>query len=129
MSASESGTPKSPGRLATAGEERIHDNGGELRAAMLPHLLERFLEVEGTLVRALDGHRVPRVRKPDDRGKERYVLAGEPLGIARAVPALVVVAENGDALSQAELGDDARSFARVALHELVLVLGELAGLD
>ena len=74
------------------------------------------------------GHRLEGVGDKDDARLERDLLAGEAVGIAAAVEALVVVAH--PARLELHVGglDDVVAQQRVALHVLVLVVGELGGL-
>src|SRR3954469_3831967 len=71
--------------------ESAHDGRVELRVRALLELQERLLLGEPAAVRALGGHRVVRVGDADDASAERDLLAGQPVRIAGAVPALVVV--------------------------------------
>src|SRR2546423_5930555 len=111
-------------------EERVDDLRRELGPAPVVNLRERFLRQQRAVVRPVGGHRVPGVREPDDRGLEGNVLAREPVRIAGAVPALVVVADDRDGFAEtAELADDPRALGGVRLHLRVLPVVELARLD
>src|ERR671931_773316 len=102
-------------------EERVDDVGRELRPASAPNLLGRLVPAERALVGPIGRHRVPRVGEPDDVRLERHRLAGEPVGIAAAVPALVVMVDERHARAQpAELADDRGAVGRVALDRLEL---------
>ena len=74
-----------------AGEERGDDLGVELRAGAALDLRDRFLERERRAVEAVGRHRVEGVGDEDDARAERDLLAGEAVGVALAVPALVMV--------------------------------------
>jgi len=111
-------------------EERVHDMWGELRPAAIAHLLRRLLARQRAVVRAVCRHRVPRVGETHDARLDGNVVAGEPIGIALAVPALVVVADERYRLAQAaELADDVGAVGGMPLDHLVLVLRQPAGLQ
>ena len=69
----------------------------ELGARGVAKLCERLVERPGGAVDAGREHRVERVGDVDDAGAKRDLLALEPVRIARAVEALVVVADRGTA--------------------------------
>jgi hypothetical protein len=73
------------------GEEGIHHLRPELCAAAPANLLERVRERQRARIRPLRRHRVPRIGKTHDRRLERDLLGHEPVGVAKAVPALVMV--------------------------------------
>ena len=52
--------------------------------------------VQWEAIGALPGHRLDRVGDGDDPGQQRYLVGGEPVGVARPVPALVMVADDRD---------------------------------
>ena len=117
------------GRPAERAEERVDDLGRELGAPAVANLGGGLGDRQRALIRPLGRHRVPGVGEPRDRRLERDAVAGEARGIAGAVPALVVVADDRHGAVQApELADDPRALVRMALHELVLLVGETAGL-
>ena len=110
--------------------EHVRDVGVELRAGVAADLLERDVGGQRGAVRARRGHRVEGVAAADDARLDRDLLALQPVGVARAVPALVrgahdaadLVEEPADAL-QHPLALD-----RVRLHHLALVGAQRAGL-
>src|SRR5206468_1776585 len=75
-------------------------------------------------------HRVERVGDVDDAGAERDLLALEPVGVASAVEALVMVPDRGyRVVQEAEAVDDAGALVRVPLHQRPFVLGEARRLE
>ena len=83
----------------------------------------------GAAVAAVAGHRVPGVAGEDDARAERDGLAGQAVGVAAAVPALVAGAHDAPHGAQ-RLGraDDALADDRVLADEAPLGLVERAGL-
>ena len=73
---------------------------------------------QGAAVAAIAGHRVPRVADEDDARAQRDVLAGQAVGVAAAVPALVAGAHDAAHGAQ-RLGraDDALADDRVLADE------------
>ena len=66
----------------------------------------------------------------DDPGAERDLLPGQPVGIPRAVEALVVVADRRHRVAEEpEPVDDARALLGVALHQRPLLGRERGGLQ
>src|SRR5262245_61184370 len=89
--------------------EGAHERGVELRARAALDLAGRLLEAARWLVAGEARHRVEGVGERDDARLERDRVAGEALGIARAVPPLVVVVDgrsdlrpDADAVEHAE---------------------------
>src|SRR5439155_9549710 len=80
-------------------EERIDDRRCELRPAVLPELGLGLAWSERTVVGAVGRHRVPRVGQTDDRSAERNRAAPQAVRIPIAVPALVVVADQGHSVA------------------------------
>src|SRR5919109_163366 len=110
-------------------EEGVDDVRRELGAAAAPDLVGRLFPAERSLVGAVCRHRVPGVREADDVCLLRDRVAAEPVGIAAAVPALVVVADERDRRAEAaELADDRRAVDRVPLDRLELLRGQSRGL-
>ena len=79
-------------------------------------------------VGAVGGHRLERVGGEDDPRLEGDGVAGEAVRVAAAVEALVVVAHPVRLERHVGGLDDVEPEQRVALHHLVLVVGEPAGL-
>ena len=71
------------------GEEGVDDSGRELGAGVAAQLGKRVGLRHRGLVAAIAGHRRVRVADEHDLGAERDLVAGELVGIAGAVPALV----------------------------------------
>src|SRR3954453_23156285 len=95
-------------RLALA-VERADEHLGhlrvELRAGVLAELADRLAVVHRLSVGAVGDHRVVGVAGQDDAGADRDLLALEPIGVAAAVEALVLAAD--DARDPAEPRDRA----------------------
>ena len=91
-------------------------------------------DVEGPLVRsrlavgASGSDRVERVGDRDDARADRNVGAGEAVGIAGPVDALVVAANDHGQLRVAQRRDHRRAVTGMALDQGELLLGEPAGL-
>jgi hypothetical protein len=76
-------------------------------------------------VGAVGGHRVVGVADEDDPRAERNLFAGEALGIAAPVEALVLVAhERQDVAQELDRGQDALAHDGVALDDGPLLVGE-----
>src|SRR5205809_161966 len=96
-----------------------HAARAELAGGRAPQLVQRLGGGPGGSVDARGQHRVERVGDVDDPGAERDVLAGQPVGVARTVPALVVVADGRHSVVQeAEPVDNARALVGVTLHQV-----------
>ena len=65
-----------------------------LLAALGTDLRHRVLRGPAFAVRPLVDHRVERIDQPDDAGPDRDLGTLQPVGVARAVPALVMVAHD-----------------------------------
>ena len=93
------------------------------RRRRIGHRLERR---PPRLIAAVAGDRVVGVGDGDDARAERDVVALEPVGVARAVVALVVVAHHrADPRQQLDVGDDAVADGRMAAHDAHLGVVEL----
>src|SRR3954471_6822464 len=102
--------------------ESGHATWAELSAGRGPKLLERLCGGPRSPVDPGREHRVEGIRDVDDARTERDLLPGQPVGIAGAVEALMVVPDGGDRVVQeAEPVDDAGPLLCVALHERPLV--------
>ena len=81
-------------------------------------------------VGAVGRQRVERVGDREHARGERDVLAGQPVGVAVAVPALVVVAHDELGLAEeVDVAQDLPADDRVALHQRALGLVERLGLE
>ena len=89
---------------------------------------DRLVVGEPAAVDTVRGHRVVRVGDEDDPGAERDVVPADPIRIAGAVPALVVVQHPVGDRVDAEALEHAEADLRVALEHEPLGLGERAGL-
>jgi len=107
----------------------LRDLRVELRARRLLELGERLLDLHAAAVEARRGHGLEGVRDAEHAAGERDVLAGELLGIAAAVPALVQVEHPVGDLRHARALDDVAAERGVALHLEELVVGEPGGLE
>ena len=84
---------------------------------------------EAATVGAVARHRVVRVADEDDPRLERDLLAGEPVRIAGAVPALVAVAhDRADLLEPVDRSDDPLAELGMGLDDQPLRLGQATGL-
>ena len=101
----------------------------ELRAGMALDLDARLLGRQRTAVGAIGRHRVPGVADEADPARERDRLAGEAVGIAAAVPALVLGAHGGgEVRERADRADDLGADRRVLAHDVPLGTAQPAGL-
>ncbi len=110
-------------------DERIHDDRVELAAGAALQLGQRVVERERAPVGPRAGHRLQRVAGGDDPRAERDLVAGEAVGVALAVPALVAGAhERRDGLQRRRRADDALPDDGVLLDDRPLVVVQRAGL-
>src|SRR5918992_3568579 len=117
------------GLSADHGQQRLHDPWVELGAGHAAQLRPGLVLREGGPVRPRRGHRLVGVTGEDDAGARRYLLAGQPVGIARAVPALVGAAHDRQHVREKlHRRQDLLPDHRVALHDLALLGGERPGL-
>ena len=80
-------------------------------------------------VRAIGGQRVEAVDDGEDARAQGNLFALEAVGIAGAVPVLVVMPDDrGDGIGKLDRRQDLRADGRVALHGLELAGGQPAGL-
>ena len=103
--------------------EGLHDDGVELPARLGHDLVARDVPVERAAVRAVARHRVERIRHREHACAERRLVGAEPVGVAAAVPALVMGAHNVEALAlqERDLGEHLLAEERVLLHARALV--------
>ena len=117
----------SPAR-ASPRHEGLDDGRVELRARAAAELGERELLPGRLAVGPVGGHRLEGVGDEDDRATRAGSVAGQAVGVAAAVEALVVVAHPARLDSHVGGLDDVVAEQRVALHLLVLGVGELGRL-
>src|SRR5579883_1522422 len=95
------------------------ESGIELPAALLLDLGEGGGRLQAIAIGTVGGHGIVGVGQGHDAGQRRNGLATKSVGIAFAVPTLVVRADDGDDRSQVWYGgNDLRTLDRVALHDL-----------
>src|SRR5206468_867396 len=70
-------------------QRRIVETRVEVRTRAAPELVDRLLFGAGGPVRAVARNGRERVAHRDDAGRQRNRLAGQPVGVAATVPALV----------------------------------------
>src|SRR5690606_36914315 len=100
----------------------------ELRARTRTQELARLVAGYRSAVGPLAAQRIECVSDRDDPCCYRYIVSREPLGIAVAVPALMVISNGGhDGIWKAGLVQDRRSDGRVDLHFLHLGGRQLGG--
>src|SRR5207248_297129 len=93
----------------------------ELAAGALREPAHGLAVAEAVPIRPVGRHRVVRIANEDDPRLERDVLAGEAVGVARAVPTLVAVADDRpDGLQPVDRSDDPLAELRVRLDDLPL---------
>jgi hypothetical protein len=115
--------------LGDAVEQRLDDARVELGARAAAQLGLGRRVAEPLAVRPVGDERVVRVAGQDDARGERDVLAGEPVRVAAAVPALVLVADRRGHVAQAgQRSQDPLADDRVLAHEHPLVGGQRTGL-
>src|SRR4051794_4143608 len=106
-------------------EERRRDSLVELPPDGGADLLTRLVRGERAAVGAIGGHRVVGVADQDHARAERDRVAGEPVGVAAAVPVLVAVADEREHLGEeVDLGEDLGAHLDVALDLALLRLRE-----
>ena len=110
-------------------KQRADDGRVELRAGVARKLQAGVLDVHRLAVRAVAGHRVEGVADQHDAAGQRDLAGLQAVGVAAAVPALVLVADRAGDLFKAGHGhDDALADHRVLLHHFPLLVVELARL-
>src|SRR5687767_6519312 len=108
-----------------AAQERLNDLRVELRAGALAQLAKGVAVRHGLAVRAVARHRVVRVAGEDDPAAHRNGVAGQAVGVAAAVPALVLVAHDPRyAPESRDRPEDALADDRMLLHQDPLVVVE-----
>ena len=86
------------------GRKQLDEVGVELAAGLGADLRDRVLDRSALAVRPVVDDRVERVDQPDDAGPDRDRVALEPVRVASAVPALVMVADDRGELAGAREG-------------------------
>src|SRR6476620_1230772 len=110
-------------------DERLDDLGVELGARVAGELSHRLGVLHRLAVRPVRGHGVVRITGEDDPAGDRNRRARQAVGIALAVPALVLVADDASHGAKTRDGaQDALADRRVLAHDLPLTLGERTGL-
>src|SRR4051812_47462820 len=115
-------------RRFDAGEECGDDFRIELRAGAPLDLRDRLFEAEGGPVEPVGSHRVESVGHEDDACAARDVLPGKTVGVAVAVPALVVMEDPLGDRVDAEALEHAVADLRMALEDEPLRVGQCCGL-
>src|SRR5262249_35263873 len=101
----------------------------ELRARTLLEPAKCLVTRKSLAIRPVGRHRVVRVAHEDDARLERDVLAGNPIGIAGAVVALVAVThDRADILEPVDGRDDALTELRMLLDQPALAVRQRARL-
>jgi hypothetical protein len=102
----------------------------KLRPRDRAHLLRCQVERQALAVRAVGAHRVPGVSRGDDPRLQWDLLAGEAVGVAAAVPALMVGAhDQADVVHEAADGiEHLLALDGVRLDDLPLAVIELVRL-
>src|SRR5689334_19947407 len=110
-------------------QERIDEHRVELPAPLAPHLRDRLFRAPRRAVRPGVDDGIEGVDDPDDPGAERDRIAAQAVGVAAAIPALVVVADDRpERRAPGEGQADPLADDRVAPHLGPLPVGQRAGL-
>ncbi len=118
-----------PAQPAQHAQECLDHLGVELRADAAPQLGEALLVAERRPVGPPARHGVVAVDHAHGTGDQRDLVAGEAVGVAAAVEALVVVAHAGHELLVEQGSHDLGADARVLADELPLFRGERSPLE
>src|SRR6202011_4213348 len=81
--------------LLDHGDQRLDDARIELRSGLPAQLVDDLVEANRGAVRPLRGHGMKGGASMNDAPTERDPLAGQPIRVATAVPALVLRPDNG----------------------------------
>src|SRR4051794_23728973 len=116
--------------LAIGNAENSGDgNGVELLPRAVPQLVQRVPPWKGTAIRPVRDHCAVGVADCDDSAGERDLVALQPIGVAAAVEALVVVADDvRDRLALGQVPQQLGAPLDVAGHQLPFPVVERAGL-
>ena len=107
------------------GDERVDRPDLELRALAPLELFDRLFRSHRAAVRPGGGHGVVGVGHGDHARERGNVFGGDPVGVAGAVPALVVAAhDRGDVVVALDLAQDLLALGRMLAHQRPLVVGE-----
>src|SRR6202022_1232868 len=95
-----------------AGFDHLQQHVSDLRVELPDRLGADFLEDPiagaGAPVGAVAAHRLEGIAGMDDARLDRDLLAAEPVGVATAIPSLMLRADDGaDAAKEGDRGDDA----------------------
>ena len=105
-------------------------SGSHSSSAVRPQLVLHLLGVPRALVELPRRHDLDRVRDGDDAGSERDLGCGEAVRIARAVPALVMVADDRPGrCEQVERLEQRVADLRMRLDDRALLLVERSRLE
>src|SRR5207248_6374813 len=111
-------------------EEHVDHRRIELRPRTLAQPPARLFNAEALPVRPVCGHRVERVANEDDPRLDRNLVAGLPVRITVAVPALVAAANDAADLREAvDRLEDPLAEPGVQLDDLSLLRRERPGLE
>ena len=104
-------------------EERGHDRGIELGSGASLELTQGLGAREPGPVGAIGNERVVGIAGENDPGGKRYFFAGEAVGIAAPVPALVLVTDGeSDVRESGQLPQDPLADRGVLAHEIPLLV-------
>ena len=117
------------GQVVEDADERLDQLRVELRAAAAAQLRDALLVRERRPVHAARRHGVVGVDQAEQPGDERDLLAGQAVGVAAAVVALVMVAHAGHVLVVQQRLDDLGADGRVLLHQRPLLVRERPRLE
>lgn len=107
------------------GEKRLKHLRVERLASFPTEHVDRIFNADRLVVRSLRHERIEVIDDREDAGTDRYLLALQTSRIARAVPPLVVVAdERRDWVGEGHHLDDVGAHLRMGLDSLELLTGE-----
>ena len=121
--------PRQCGPVArVVGEERLDSIRVKLGAGLLAQDVDRLLVRRRVAVGTGRGDRVERVGHRDDPGPQRDVLTAKAVGIAGAVEALMVMADDPGELGIAQRGDHLGAVDWMALDHFEFLVGQASRL-
>ena len=109
--------------------ERLDDLGVELAAAATPQFGHALGVVERLAVGAPERHGIVGVRDAHRSGDDGNTLARQPVGVAAALPAFVVMTHAADQIFREERPDDIGAENRVLAHQPPLMRVQASGLE